>query len=140
MNRRSVARAASISALALLGGAGASVLVSTTVFAPRAVAEAPPVVRRSNLADLTNLRVVLVLRADWLSTSVAGVPANPAANALGRASALLYCRIDQVHQDWLEVSAPRIQGDAGGQVNTTRDVWLIRNDAVVAVQTAEADR
>ena len=120
---------------ALLVAAAALGVLLTTLLQPAAAAE-PPAARRSSLADLTGLRVVLVLRDDWMNVRTTPAAAS-AVNALYQSNAKLFCRIDQVHADWVEVSALRSTEAVGP---TTRDVWLIRSDAIVAVQTGEAER
>lgn len=98
-----------------------------------------PVKQRADLTQLKGLRVILVLRDDWMNTTTPPQAQQPPVNALYQAKAKLFCRIDDVHGEWVEVSTPR-SGDLSANPITTRDIWLIRTDSIVAIQTGEAER
>lgn len=134
MNIRPIATASAITTLIMIVGLFAFRAAGN----PPGPAAAHAITPRTSLASLKGLRVVLILRDDWLSAAPAGAP-QPGANAFALAPGRLFCRVDDVHDGWVEVSTPR---SADPQVNpsTARDIWLIRTDAVVAIQTGEADR
>ncbi|HEX2838633.1 MAG TPA: hypothetical protein VHN77_10945 [Phycisphaerales bacterium] len=134
MNIRPIAAAAAITTLVTVVG----VLAFRAAANPPRPAAAHAIAPRTSLANLKGLRVVLVLRDDWMGVTAAGAP-QPGANAFALAPGRLFCRVDDVHDGWIEVSTPR---SADPQVNptTARDIWLIRTDAIVAIQTGEAER
>lgn len=134
MNIRPVAVAVAVTPLVVVVG----VLAFRAAANPPGPAVAQSHSPRTSLTSLKGLRVVLVLRDDLMGATPASVP-QPGANAFALAPGRLFCRVDDVHDGWVEVSTPR---SADPQVNptTARDIWLIRTDAIVAIQTGEAER
>ncbi len=133
MNMRRLS--AGVAGICLAGAVGFG--VHALAVPERAFAE-PPARPRADLSQLKGMRVILVMRDDWMNVTP-NPGAAPVVNALYQSKAKLFCRIDDVHGDWVEVSTPR-SGDLQANPITTRDIWLIRTEAIVAIQTGEADR
>lgn len=128
-------RTAWISAVLLAGATGFG-LHALAVRPPEAAAE-PPRVVGAGLDVLTGREVVLVLRDDWANRRRGDGVLPGSGTPLLQANCTLVCRIDEVHADWVEVSVPRA---APGNGSSAREFWVIRRDAIFAIQTGEAAR